>query len=212
VNEEFGLEDLQLRRLKVATLNELNDPFEFFAVSFADEELRRAFKVMKEEMAKNRGILCFSRSWHNPVQWSHYADKHRGMCFGFDIPDEHLGRVSYSSRRLVVNKDVLISPRQMDEAAATKLMFTKYTHWRYEDEVRSFVTLEDIDPVKKLYFAEFSDELRLSQVIVGANSTITRRRLHDVLGSLAAEVEQIKARIAFRSFKVVRQRDAALWL
>ena len=26
------------------------------------------------------GMLCFSKGWHNPVQWSHYTDKHKGIC------------------------------------------------------------------------------------------------------------------------------------
>ena len=30
INKEYGIEDLRKRRLKIATLNELNDPFEFF--------------------------------------------------------------------------------------------------------------------------------------------------------------------------------------
>ena len=79
VNEEFGLEDLRKRRLKIATLHELNDPFELFGVSLADESLRRAFRAMKDQLASNRGLLCFSRDWHNPVQWSHYAAKHTDL-------------------------------------------------------------------------------------------------------------------------------------
>jgi hypothetical protein len=65
VNEEFGLEDLRRRRLKIATLNELNDPFELFGVNLADESLRRAFRAMKDQLALNRGLLSFSRDWHN---------------------------------------------------------------------------------------------------------------------------------------------------
>src|SRR5882724_8377120 len=95
VNEEHGLEDVRKRRLKVATLKDLNDPFELFGVRLADEALRRAFRIMKDELGAKHGLLCFSRSWHNPVLWSHYAAKHTGVCLGFDVPDELLGSVSY---------------------------------------------------------------------------------------------------------------------
>ena len=98
IGAEYGLEDLRMRRLKVATLHELNDPFELFGVSLADESVRRAFAAMKDQLASNRGLLCFSRDWHNPVQWSHYAAKHTGMCLGFDIPNEHLGAIIDTAR------------------------------------------------------------------------------------------------------------------
>jgi hypothetical protein len=211
VNAEFGLEDLRRRRLKVATLNELNDPFELFGVSLADESLRRAFAAMKDQLASNRGLLCFSRDWHNPVQWSHYAGKHTGMCLGFDIPDEHLGAITYSRKRLVVETENFRNPRQLDAETVTRFLFTKYSHWRYENEVRSFVTLEEKDPEKNLYFASFSDQLSLTTVILGAQSSISRAELREALGEFSGKVEAFKARLAFKTFRVVRQRNAKLW-
>jgi hypothetical protein len=211
VGENFGLENIRRRRLKIATLHELNDPFELFGVSLADEPIRRAFQKMKDELAAKRGLLCFSRDWHNPVQWSHYAAKHSGLCLGFDIPDELLGEVSYSRKRLVVEAESLRNARELNKETATRFLFTKYSHWRYENEVRCFVTLEDKDPEKDLYFADFSDKLQLKTVIAGAQSNITRRTIQDALGDLAPNVETFKARLAFKTFKVVRQRDSSLW-
>jgi hypothetical protein len=211
VNENYGLENLRRRRLKAATLNELNDPFELFGVSLADENLRRAFRVMKDELAERRGLLCFSQHWHNPVQWSHYAEKHTGLCLGFDVPDEHLGPVTYSRKRLVVEAGKFRNPRELSVETVTRFLFTKYSHWRYENEVRCFVTLEERDPEKGLYFAEFSDNLRLSTVIVGAESFATRKAIYDALGELAPAVEIFKARLAFNTFRVVRQRNSKLW-
>lgn len=212
VNEEYGLENLRRRRLKVATLNELNDPFELFGISLADENLRRAFRAMKDELAEHHGLLCFSRHWHNPVQWSHYAAKHTGLCLGFDIPDEHLGPVTYSRKRLVVEAEKFRNPRELNAETVTRFLFTKYSHWRYEHEVRCFVTLEDKDPEKGLYFTEFSDNLRLGAVIVGAQSAASRKVVQDALGALAPTVEAFKARLAFNTFKVVRQRNSKLWV
>src|ERR1700690_489805 len=96
INKEYGVEDLRRRRLKIAMLNELNDPFEFYGVDLSDENIRRGFKKMKDELSLTNGLLCFSRDWHNPVQWSHYADKHRGLCLGFEVPTEPFGAVNYS--------------------------------------------------------------------------------------------------------------------
>jgi len=212
VNSEFGLEDLRKRRLKIATLNELNDPFELFGVSLGDSTLRDAFSKMKNQLASNRGLLCFSRNWQNPVQWSHYAAKHTGICLGFDIPDEHLGAVNYSRKRLVVAAEKFQHAAEIDIETLTRFLFTKYSHWKYENEMRSFVTLDEKDPDTNLYFCEFSDSLRLSTVIVGAQSSITRIALNEALGELSKDVKTFKARLAFNSFRVVRQRNSKLWV
>jgi hypothetical protein len=93
-----------------------------------------------------------------------------------------------------------------------RFLFTKYSHWRYEAEVRMFVNLRDIVPEGGLYFGEFADELRLATVIVAAQSNVTRHALRDALGDLAPRVKVLKARLAFRTFRVVRQRQEKLWL
>lgn len=212
VNEKFGLEDLQRRRLKIATLNELNDPFELYGICLADENLRRAFQIMKNELALKRGLLCFSRDWHNPVQWSHYAGEHTGLCLGFDIPDsdEQLGAVTYSRKRLIVDPGIFRNPRELDEDTVKRILFTKYSHWRYENEVRGLVTLEDKDPEKNMYFAEFSDKLRLAVVIVGAQSSVTIETLRNALGDLASSIEVFKAHLSYKTFRVVRQRNTKI--
>lgn len=212
VNEEYGLEDLRRRRLKIATLNELNDPFELFGMVLSDEALRRALTVMKNKLSLTKGLLCFSRNWHNPVQWSHYAEKHKGLCLGFEMPDEqNLGRVTYSRKRLKVETEQLLDPK-LDIDIFMKCLFTKYAHWRYENEVRHFVNLEERDSEKNMYFVEFSDKLSLVEVIVGAESTVTRQTIREALGDLETRVNAFKARLAFKSFRVVRQRNPKLWI
>jgi len=50
-----------------------------------------------------------------------------------------------------VEDETFLNPRLLSPEAATKLIFTKYEHWQYEDEVRCFVTLDEKDPEKDLY-------------------------------------------------------------
>lgn len=71
--------------------------------------------------------------------------------------------------------------------------------------------LEEPDPTTGLYFAAFGPALRLRQVIVGACSEVSRSMLAEALGAFGDDVRTLKARLAFKSFKVVRQRSAALW-
>ncbi len=211
ISREYGIEDLRMRRLKIATIDDLNDPFDLFAINASDQIIRYVFRRIKENLAAKHGLLCFSLDWHNPVQWSHYAEKHRGLCLGFDVPDERLSKVIYSRRLLVVDTKRFLPYGQLDDETARKLLLTKYAHWKYESEARAFVDLHELDPHKKMYFMQFSDSLRLAQVIVGAESALTRSEIEDALGDLAPTVEAFKARLAFKSFRVVRQRKQAAW-
>ncbi len=73
----------------------------------------------------------------------------------------------------------------------------------------------ELDPAMKsdgLYFLEFGENLRLREIIIGANSALTRSEVADALGDMADEVSSIKARLAFRSFRVVRQRLHLAWV
>lgn len=211
VELEYGLDDLRRRRLKIAELMKLNDPFDFLGVNLANPKLRQAFQKMKNQISKCRGLLCFSRNWNNPLQWSHYAGKNTGLCLGFDIPSEHLGSVKYSAKRLSVDENLLRNPNEIDFDTAKALPFTKYSHWRYENEVRSFVTLDESDPATGLYFVYFSDHLKLVEVIVGAQSPVTEFQLLEALGDMKNSVRITKARPAFSSFRIVTQKNKKLW-
>jgi len=202
LNAHYGLEDLRNRRLKIARIMELNDPFEFLGVDLSDREFRKALKETKAELSKTNGLLCFSKTWTNPVLWGHYADKHRGICLGFEAPSSNLGKVNYVDLRPP-------RPDVLDEAFMKRLLFTKFSHWQYEQEYRVFVQLEE--EIDGLYYSEFSDQLALKRVIVGDQSTITRAQVSDALDGLRNEVEVFKARAGFKAFKVVVNKNMAMW-
>ena len=211
-NDRYGLDDILRRRLKVSTFKDLNDPFELFAANLGEPAVRRTFEQANREYATLVGLLCFSRDWHNPVLWSHYASGHTGLCLGFDLNDAHLRPVHYSRKRLNMQTSQPTSRGIIDNEFATLCMSTKYLHWRYENEVRSFVDLRGSDSDTDVHYATFSDDLRLATVIVGVRSQITRQVLTRALGDLAGQVEVFKARLAFRSFRVVKQNNPKLWL
>jgi hypothetical protein len=181
---------------------ELNDPFEFLGVELSDRAFRRGLQEAKSKLSQDNGLLCFTKGWHNPVLWGHYADKHRGMCLGFDIPDEYLDQVSYVNSRFQW-------PAALDKSFVKQLLFTKFAHWSYEDEYRSYVSLDKSED--GLYYADFSNNLVLRQAIVGPESTISRFQLSEALGDMAPHVEVFKARAAFRSFRVVQNKNGRLW-
>ncbi|RDL50218.1 hypothetical protein BLJAPNOD_01338 [Ensifer sp. M14] len=154
------------------------------------------------------GILCLSSNWCEPLPWGHYADKHRGMCLGFDVSEESWKAVKYVSER---SKVAYLAP--LTDDLADHLVLSKFKAWEYEREYRTIFDLQEMspDPVNGHYFTGFSDRITLREVIVGHKCPVTRARLKSVLGEDAASVEQKKARPAFRTFEVVEQRQKRMW-
>src|SRR5712691_6601636 len=179
VNSKYGIENIQKRRLKISRLQDLNDPFELLSIELSDEGLRTRFLALKQRMAEDRGMLCFSRNWKNPVLWSHYADRHRGLCLGFEIDRSLPMRVQYTARRLAGEAEQLLAG-SMTRQTMERLLCTKYSHWKYESEERLFLSLDAKDKdLEGRYFEAFSSKLKLAQVIVGAYSSVSRDQLNE---------------------------------
>jgi hypothetical protein len=210
--EQYGLEAIRRSRLKIARINELNDPFEFIALQL-DKEGRKAFRSLKNSLSKNTGVVCLSLSWRHPLMLSHYADKHNGVCLGFEVTeDKYFRKVEYRSQRPTLNEFGHESLRDFNSSSMKRLLFMKYEAWSYEAEFRAFCRLEDKDPISDLYFSPFDEDLKLVEVIVGERSSISRRELDSALGEPAHAVNRFKARSAFKEFEVVRNKNDEAWI
>lgn len=195
LDADFGLKSLREKRLKISTLDDLNDPFELLPYDVKDRNRRAALYASREQVAKNRGILCFSETWRDPVIWAHYADKHRGLCLGFEVPKEKCQAVRYVDHRLVL-------PAKPSLADANALIFTKYSNWQYEKELRIWAALNESEG--GLYFAEFGPMLSLVSVVAGARCTVKLSEVEAAFGEKSERVPVIKARAGFGKFEIVK--------
>lgn len=168
LSTEHALSDIALKRVKIATFDDLNDPFELLSLSLGIDQVRQAFLEWKRELSKGNGLLCFSKSWGSPVLWSHYGAKHTGMALGFDIDDEIVEPVRYTDQRT----DLPIAGESIEfsEAFMKELLRTKFEHWKYEDEVRVFVQLDQQTAERGHYFFTFGPRIALREVILGPRS------------------------------------------
>jgi hypothetical protein len=198
LSAEHALDNLRNRRLKIATFNNLNDPFELWAFAQPNKALRRALLRNKQEMAASYGVLCFCIDWKNPVMWSHYADRHCGMVLGFEVDETYPSKVNYRAERPLLQR--------VDETTVETLLFTKYIGWSYEQEVRVFTRLDEMDG-RGLYFAKFSNQLALREVIAGPLCNTSTTTIKEVLHSDDMGVKVTKARLAFKSFNVVTNQQ-----
>lgn len=198
VPSQYAIENLRFRRLKVALVDDLNDPFELWGTSQEQRELRPAFRSWRREMARLYGMLCFSSRWSNPVLWSHYADRHRGICLGFDVAPETAIEVTYVKERFGLKMP-------LDEETMRSILGTKFDGWSYEEEWRTWCRLEEQDDDAGLYFKEFDDQLVLKEVLTGPLCTSdTAHTLAPLANELGCSVT--RTRLAFRSFTVTEDQ------
>jgi hypothetical protein len=208
INTNFGISNLSLKRLKVSRFNELNDPFELLAADLRDGRDRNALKKFKDNLNADKGMICFSGSWSNPLLWGHYADKHSGMALGFDIPDEHLSPVQYTTQRAKVKFDQKTRTIVDGYRLTNRLLRTKFIDWKYEDEWRMFVALDPTLQEGGNHFVEFSKDLVLREVILGLKCDFPASRVRQLLKDEPTPVKVLKAGMALRAFKIIEDRSA----
>jgi hypothetical protein len=197
-----AISNISLSRLKISRFHDLNDPFELLAGDLTDESLRAATESFKDEFDRTKGILCFSRNWKNPVLWSHYADKHRGICLGFDLDDFYAQEVKYRNNRLDFDATKNVKYAGISGYALDSLR-TKYSHWQYEEEVRALFDLDECTMENGLYFFGFSDILVLKEVIIGARSNLSFEELEKLLLNIHPDVKLRKSRLSWNSYSVI---------
>jgi hypothetical protein len=203
LSKENALSDIALRRIRISRYSDLNDPFELLAADMGKSAIRKAMRKMKDHLDRETGLLCFSANWKNPVLWSHYASKHRGICLGFELDDRYACKIDYVSERLPVvyrNGDPTVG---VDETYVSRLTRTKFTHWEYEEEVRMFVRLDEGVLEDGSYFLPFGESLRLREIILGPLCPLSVEQMKQFATSIDASITIRKARLAHKKFQVV---------
>ena len=205
IKAKYGLKALRDRCLKVSRIRSLNDPYEMLGVDISNQELRQAFLSVKAENDARYGLLCFSRSWKNPVMWSHYAESHHGLCLGFEIPDDRSLRVNYVHERLSPERFFRGTEQERVDAMKETLC-RKFIHWEYEEEIRFFPILSKLVKKGDHYFMNFSRQLDLKEVVIGMEAEQSGREIKQALLDYEPHVEIFQAKPAFKRFEVLRER------
>jgi hypothetical protein len=209
---KFGLLDLKDRRLKLSTLDDLNDPFDLCSLDITDPAIERALNAYIVQFKRTTGLLCFSRNWDNLLLWSHYANSHTGLCLGFDIPG---GPDSNGYDMNVHYQPNLLKIRRQEDVnydLANRLLRTKHESWSYEQELRMFVRLNDPPDANGLRWLYFGPQLELKEVIVGAQcSPEDIKAVSEVLKNYGSDVECSWAYMRKDAFLLVRYNFMPPW-
>lgn len=210
---EHALKTLRERRLHVSRIKDLNDPFEWRVGSVADVEHhatvgREVLDAYIDRVNDRFGIISHSAELADPVNWSHYADKHKGIVLQFDhFLVEALQAISYSHALPTFDVTQFLatgSDQSYTLAVLKQSLGRKSPSWAYEKEYRVHLELNE-DCVKEgdKYFKAIPDDF-LKQVILGVNCKTSQS---DVELALAAggftDVKIVPARMSETSYEII---------
>lgn len=196
---EYAITNIVFARLKVARFASLNDPFELLARVTLHSRARLGLLENKNRLNQECGLLCFSEDWTDPVLWAHYGDKHRGICLGFDVEDGFARKVAYQKARLK-DDDAL---KKSEAETLDALLYTEYESWRYEQEWRILLSLADLTSEGGLHFRTFDERLRLTEVVVGAECSISFDEIRKLVKTHHPTANTVQTRMAYGSFNMV---------
>lgn len=199
---KYVLPAIEQRRFKVARISELNDPFEFLCADFRDPRARKSFREFKKLASSKFGFICLARHWHNPLLWSHYADKHLGAALEVEISEEAAMPVKYTETRIRWDPRKIMLAGGFSQDHAEVIATTKSHHWSYEEEVRVAIQLDQAESQDGLYFSSVA----IKGIVIGPLSDISTEEIQAALPK-AWSVAVTRTRLAFRSFNVIRRKD-----
>lgn len=205
---KFLIESLVKSNIYFSSPKALNDPFdcrvdilESFerSIQESDAASREKLEKVRPELTKylkrlekdipDLGVFSFSAELLNPVMWSHYADRHRGVCLYYEFSDSILnyptnfviGRspVTYGDDPIAdwFRQNALDLGADLDDELLIELtqrvLTVKSKHWSYEFEARLIASRHgslEIDPscLKRVCFglATPNDDIDLVKQIL----------------------------------------------
>lgn len=198
---EYALKAISEQRLKLSLFDDLNDPFELFSANVSDPKIREALTKFKQENMAAYGLHCFSQKFSNPLLWSHYGDRHCGVALEFEIHDEDVLEVRYEPNRLLVDWQQHAARGGFGSSDLEAFLVTKFEHWKYEDEVRTFCKLDTAKKEGNFYFDAFSDSLKLVRVLLGATCAITNNEISTALPT-GQKLSVMNTMLSFQSYAI----------
>lgn len=127
---------------------QLNKAVEFIDKHFEDfnpDNINTRYSLVQNlnHFISRTGVCCFSEKKNNILMWSHYANRHKGICIGFNYKKLVDMLIHFNVKNNVltyINKVIYkkyypsLSGYKNDEMI--DLLFIKSSNWKYEKEWR----------------------------------------------------------------------------
>jgi hypothetical protein len=106
-------------------------------------ELERIYRNSQIEKINKSSICCFSTIHNSATMWSHYSDKHMGLCLVFDPstkePFHGFGSEEFSEGTVNYDNYSTTNYLKSKKDGFKKLFLTKSKDWKYEHEYRYII-------------------------------------------------------------------------
>jgi len=149
--------------LRITQPSALNDPLECLSFLPVFENMDtvktralvlECYKAALNHLNTRIGILSFSKKWSISAMWAHYAERHRGLCVGFNREDPFFKSMNDNKDYgyfydVEYPPDKTLWPAHDQEGPDISIFFSKSRDWLYEQEVRAIYDLSRHDKVKE---------------------------------------------------------------
>lgn len=209
LESKWALDDIRRGRLKISKIDDMNDPYELRSVFSDHAGSQKALSGTAYEILLRNGALCFSRRWDSILMWSHYGDRHKGICLGFDILNGVARPVTYIREPILTGN---LAVEHLSEFAVEErkkivdaLLGKKYSGWKYEKEIRVYAQRKEVDKETGHYFVKFNERLRLKEVIAGARFPLSRAPIDEAIEPYS-NIKVYKACASAGKFRITKER------
>lgn len=204
----WALKTLWERRLKITRYDEFDDPFEAMPFDRSGRAASAFCDKFAERIAAARhGVVCFSATWQSAQMWAQYADRHTGLCLGFDVARDFARTIDYVERPLAVPADLRRQHRRLPIEVLEAALQHKPAHWRHQQEWRVRAPLDSLDD--RIGYLPFDHDIELREVILGARCSLQPADIVHAAQSPPLDVEIFATRAAAGRFGIERHEIVA---
>ncbi|MCZ9838877.1 DUF2971 domain-containing protein [Brachyspira hyodysenteriae] len=124
------IKTIKNNKLWLSHTNNFNDP--------VDPTIKR-YKGKYDYILNSIKVACLTKNYDNTLMWSHYADKHKGICVEYDISNI-INKENYIIRKVNYDMKAIVDENSINTIYDINLLLDlfciKSKEWEYEDEYR----------------------------------------------------------------------------
>lgn len=143
---------------------------------------------------KNYKITCFSNNYNSTLLWSHYADKHKGMCIGFEFPALYSDKFMFKPVKYIDKIPLIDGLVDADEMIRYWLSI-KSICWEYEQEIRAVTKAKSSDKFELINY----EKNRVKEIAFGCK--VTQKEISDSIKQLKFNGFNVKS-ILFKKMEI----------
>ena len=180
--------------------------------------------IQKVKKVRNNSLIsCFSKRYDSILMWSHYGDKHKGVCIEFDRPDKDFLDVKYSTKRckfdledttrrvlgyMLSNEEVDVNDKGLIRCIS-KPFIVKSLDWQYEEEVRCILSSNSEGVIVGDELNLYTMPTRITKIYIGCKVD-TKSNEYEELLRIANErnIEIVKLTESETTFSLKERGDS----